>query len=669
MGYTFGAVELATKKFGKIIDDKGKHFEVLWSTGEISKSSQPQSRKVILNSPLFFSLIQPERNQELFDSNHLQLIKEILWEARCQAEEIASKAANVKASSNKRLGATSTTDLKKLVLSFGIAEEIWDKSWNKTRKAMVSPDSKISADGALYWLSDSELEIAAPIDVDWDSLSSPAKPGPLSAETPLEANSTSVEAATPKKPAKKISKYPVLEVPVDVKDPWSRFLAMLENRSPQEGPLSLVAEELLDWISALEPQFKLLDAASIKKVTEALSRTKSEHAYLIGCTLTSTQVELGRKIAQSALPVAVTSLKWSSSEADKLTVMQRVALSKVLLASPSTATSGQIENFEYGRVCALVLSLTSPDLATVKEATVSELIKRLKSHSSQTLTNLPLVLAALPWGKTERQRLTEVLIKQQSPVTKAQEFWQDLDVASLKWLEKLEGWNLLVNRPSSREIIQAGLEKTLASLSAQACMDALPNLELIGRVASDESVAGLVVRAFEANKYTQSAWVKMSNQSEIAALQSELVASQSSLNESLQRLEDAEQRIAELFAQVETLSAKLQAASDQVVTMRDNARLQYELDAAKTLARMLSTLDNELGPSYQGRDRVISQGSRLGISQIFAAGESETYRPATCDDPEDKAVDGDSVKVIASGFQWSGEDQSVVLVKALVAKI
>jgi hypothetical protein len=161
----------------------------------------------------------------------------------------------------------------------------------------------------------------------------------------------------------------------------------------------------------------------------------------------------------------------------------------------------------------------------------------------------------------------------------------------------------------------------------------------------------------------------MSKQSEIAALQSELVASQSSLNDSIQRFEDAETRISGLLSQVETLSAKLEAAGDKVGTMRENERLQYELDAAKTLARILSTLDNEFGPSYQGRDRVISQGGRLGISQIFAAGETETYRPAICDDLEDNAIDGDSVKIIASGFKWSGGDQSVILVKALVAKI
>jgi hypothetical protein len=275
----------------------------------------------------------------------------------------------------------------------------------------------------------------------------------------------------------------------------------------------------------------------------------------------------------------------------------------------------------------------------------------------------------LPWGAAERQRLTEVLIKQQSPVTKAQEFWQGLDVASLIRLETLDGWNLLVNRSTSRAFIQAALEETIASMSPQACLHALPYLELIGRVASEESLAGLVARAFDANQYTQIARVKMSKQSEIAALQSELAASQNSLTESLQSFEDAEQRISDLVAQVESLNAKLEAAGDQLVTMRENQKLQYELDAAKTLARMLSTLDNELGPSYQGRDRVISQGGRMGISQIFAAGETETYRPATCDDPEDKAFDGDSVKIIASGFEWSGGDQSVVLVKALVAKI
>jgi hypothetical protein len=669
MGYTFGAVELATKKFGKIIDDRGKNFDVLWSTGEISKSSQPAVRKVILNSPLFFSLVQPERNQELFDSNPLQLLEEILWEARCHAQEIAAKAANTRASSNKRLGAISTTDLKKIVLSFGIADEIWDKAWNKTRKAMLSPESKIGADGPLYWLSDSEVEIASPIDVNWVDLGSTKKPGPLSVETPVDSNTNSVEPTRPAKPAKKASKSPVLDVPLDANDPWSQFLALLDNRSPQELPLFPVAGELLDWISTLEPQFKLLDAASIKKVTEALSRTKSGHAYLIGCTLTSTQVELVGKIAQSALSVAVAILQLAASEAEALTVVQRVALSKMLLASPSTATSGQIENSEFGRVCALVLSLTSPDLAMVKEATVSELIKRLKSHPSQTLTNLPLVLEALPWGKSERQRLTEVLIKQQSSVAKAQGFWQGLDVASLIWLVKLDGWNLLVNRPTSRAFIQAGLEKTLASMSPQDCLNAIPKLELIGSVAGDESLASLVARAFEGNKYTQSAWAKLSKESEIAALQRDLRASESSLSESLQRFEDAEQRIAELFAQVETLNAKLEAAGDKVVTMRENERLQYELDAAKTLARMLSTLDNELGASYQGRDRVISQGGRLGISQIFASGESETYSPATCDDPEDKAVEGDLVRIIASGFKWSGGDQSVVLVKALVAKV
>jgi hypothetical protein len=668
MGYTFGAVELATKKFGKIVDDKGKNFEVLWTTGEISKCSQPEVRKVILNSPLFFSLIQPERNQDLFDSNPLQLLKEILWEARCQAEEIASRAADSKASSNKRLGATSTIDLKRTVLSFGVAEAIWDKTWNKTRKAMLSPASKIGADGPLYWLSDAEFEVTSPIVVEWGNLSSAEKTDPL-AETPANSDATTVEPVKSRQPSKKVGKTPVEVVPVDANDPWSQFLSLLENRGIRKAPLFLAAGELLDLISALEQQFKLLDTSSMKKVTEALARTKSEHAYLVGCTLTSTQVELGRKIAQSAQSLAVASIQWASSQAEALTVVQRVALSKILLTSPTTATSSQIEDSEYGKVCALVLSLTSPELTSVKDATVSELAKRIKSQPSQTLAYLPLVFEALPWGKVQRQRLTEVLIKQQSSAIKDQDFWQGLDVASLIWLEKVDGWDLLVNRPSSRAVIQGGLEQTLASMSPQACLDALPKLELIGRVAGEESVTGLVLRALKANKHTQSALSKMSKESELDALQGALKASRSSLAESLERFEDTERRTSELVAQVEALNAKLEAAGDQVVTMRENEKLQYELDAAKTLARMLSTLDNELGPDYQGRDRVVSQSGRLGISQVFAAGDTETFAPTTCDDPEDTAADGDLVKIIASGFKWSGGDQSVVLVKALVAKI
>ena len=260
MGYTFGAVELVTKNFGKIIDDKVKNFDVLWSTGEISTSSQPEVRKVILNSPSFFNLIQPERNQELFDTNPLQLLKEILWEARCQAEEIASKAATTKASTNKRLGAFSTTDLKKMVLSFGIAEEIWDKTWNKTRKALVSPDNKIGADGALYWLSDSEVEIASPIDVDWGNLGSREESGLHLVETPIHSNSISVEKAKPKKITKRVIKSPVLDMPVNASDPWSQFLALLEKDIRTGQHLCALPDSLVQAMLATLTQPVDLDA-------------------------------------------------------------------------------------------------------------------------------------------------------------------------------------------------------------------------------------------------------------------------------------------------------------------------------------------------------------------------------------------------------------------------
>lgn len=662
MGFTFGAVYTSTKQFGKIIEDKGKNFLVILSTGQVVETGHPVARKVVLNSPTFFSLIQPERNPELFESDPVQLIREILWERRCLSADPQGRSKN-------RPGAQSTIALKKTVLGYGVPAPNWGKMWPNLRKELTAEESGVGSDGSEFWLSTPELKISGEISVDWESFMSvkisPATPNADGDLTKIDHRESQASSAAKSEVRSKNAP----QADQTHTDPWLAFLAKLESRSSETSGSAIEALRVLELFPALEQRFLSLAAPTKAQLSTALTRTGSTEAYLLGAMLTTTPIEQKRKIGQSAHALAIEVFEQSVRSHGSLSTGQRVALSRLVLTAPGATTSQIIRNDQYGQFSALVLSLTSPDLLEIKASIVLELAKRIKLAPAGALDGVSQVLTLLPWGTPLRQPLAEALLSHSSPETKTPDFWNGLDIKSVLWLSSLSKWPTLINRSTSRALVQTALEKSLAASNAAACWEVLNNLDILGQLISQGAIDSLVVRALQSNPRTTNTLSAMSREGELMALDAELRNAQSTAEERLKTVEESGMRVAELLLEVEVLSGKLLAAGDQVGKMRDSQRLQYELDAAKTLARILSTLDNELGPGYQGRDRVVSEGKRLGLSQIFVTGGTETFAHSTCDDPEDEAVEGDSVKIIASGFNWSGGDQSVVLLKALVSKI
>lgn len=666
MGYTFGAVEVSSRKFGKIIEDSGKRFKVLWSTSETSESGIPESTKVILNSPTFFNLVQPERNSELFDENPTQLVLEVLWESRALSSQRAgTNGSTAYTSSGSRLGALSTLELKSKLLKAGIEKSILDSRWAKIRKSLFSADGPVKCDDQMFWVETFEVTVSGAIDVDWEAL---AKSKAMTAVSPSPAKSRADKTPNLKKESvKKSGTAPSEDSDVTSADLWLLFISHLENNQPQDGALFNNEMEILANLANFDSKFLGLSSVSKSDLGLAAKRTKSSQAYVMAMVLAAEVSESNKQTARDALSLVINIVRTASQEGGELKQSNRLALARLLLSFPKAATSPDFSNELFPGVCALVLNLTNPKLAVVKESTVNELSKRIATDKSHRLGDLLPVMHALPWSNQWRRPLVSSLLRTNHPVLQNSGFWDGLDIQSLAWLSAHENWQQLINRVTVRANVQSAVNDALVNLSPGECLSALPLLDLLGPIASQSTLQIVITRALKSNTFAQIALSELANEDELHRTTKALEAAQNQIGATQARLLEMDQRLIESQNEIDALNARLAAASDQVSSLRDSERMQYQIDAAKIVARILATLDNELSPNYPAQALVQSQASRLGITRIFRAGDIEEFDGTVCDDPENKAGEGSTVRVISPGYAWHSDNQTLVLLRALVS--
>jgi hypothetical protein len=662
--YLLGAVDGATRSFGKIIDGQGKRFTVLWSDGRVTETAIPEAKKVVLNSPSFFNEIQPERNQELFEANPFQLVAELLWETKCLAAESAKHGTSNK---KGRLGALSRSEIKSFVLASGVAASTWDKSWAKIRKNIGNSETKLAVDGQDYWLSESDFSVSNPIEIDWDTLigaSSSRKDSALELlvnqvdENPdvLTNSSLKTNLDSPDKHGETLPQ-----------NAWLKFKVAIERK--EEFSLSLSGTGTLQELEVITENARTLDSASLSALQNLISRTKSPDIYLIGSVISRSALEPARKQAQQASLRIAKILETISTFADDLPVTQRVTLSNLLLSDQSAVFIMKVTDHALAKVASLVLSLTSPELLSIKDLIVAEILARSRAGLDFSDEMMLSLLGNLSWRDTKRRSLAERLIGQDSKILRSADFWRGVSLEELPWLAQLEHWQRLVNKDAVRQPLNAAISAQLETLNRRDALQALPLIDFFGQIVDQPAIDSLVKRALESNPLTRVSLQSFSSQAQIDALEERIAEAIRSTSDLQRRLVEAEAVRSSYERQIETLTQKVDLAANQVIRLRENEKSQYQLDAAKALARILSSLDNELGENFTGRELVLDQAKKIGIIELFEFGAKEIHSQETCDDPSSSANPGDEIRVVAPGYAWSDGSQRVVLVRALVTSI
>jgi hypothetical protein len=664
LGYLLGAVDSATRSFGKIIDGQGKRFTVLWSDGRVTETGIPDAKKVVLNSPSFFNEIQPERNQELFEANPFQLVAELLWETKCLAAESAKHSTSKK---KGRPGALSSSEIKSFVLASGVAASTWEKSWAKIRKSIGTSETQLAVDGQDYWLSESDFSVSNPIDIDWDSLmgaSSSAKDSALDLlVNQVDENEQVPPNSSPKTDLDSLDKNGEA-LPQNA---WLKFKVAIERKV--EFSLSLSATEALQELELIADNARTLDSASLSALQNLISKTKSADVYLIGSVIARSALEPAKKQAQQASLRIAQILEALSSFAEDLSVTQRVTLSSLLLSDQSAVFIKRVTDDALAKVAWLVLSLTSPELLSIKDLVVAEILARSRAGLDFSDEMMLSLLANLSWRDTKRRSLTEHLIRRDSKILRSSDFWRGVSLEELPWLAQLEHWQRLINKDSVSQPLSAAISAHLETLNQKDAIQALLLVDFFGQIVDQPAIDSLVKRALESNPQTRISLQSFSSQAQIDALEVRIAEAARSTSDLQRRLVEAEAARSSYERQIELLTQKVDVAANQVTKLRENEKAQYQLDAAKALARILSTLDNELGENFTGRELVLDQAKKIGIIELFEFGAIEIHSQETCDDPSSSANPGDEIRVVAPGYAWSDGNQRVVLVRALVTSI
>lgn len=274
---------------------------------------------------------------------------------------------------------------------------------------------------------------------------------------------------------------------------------------------------------------------------------------------------------------------------------------------------------------------------------------------------------SLKWSTRARREVSEALIAVNSHLMRDVSFWSGLDLPALIWLSSLPAWASLCGKQATKGLIGEAATRIISLLKPAQALEALLHAELLSSVVEAAEIELLVRKALSANNATLSALSTIENTQMVEQVANELGAAQKSASAANARLESMQIELTEARLSLEELNAKLNAVANDRSGARANERQQFEIDAARILARVLTNLDSELGEDYQGRDRTLSLATSLGIEAIAKSGKQVDFSFELHDDPEGQAQPGQKVNVVCAGYKWIRNGQSVILYKALVA--
>jgi hypothetical protein len=260
----------------------------------------PSTKKKIMNSPSFFALVRPERNAEVFDSQPLQLVLEVLWEKKML---------------NPRTCSLDKAAIREAMALLGIDETQFEASW-KNLSLLLKAEKRIQIKGGSYQLVDDQFEIHDPLSVDWLA---------------LEQESDS-------------------EATVNLGGSWHDFYLGVIGSPVANSSIGNPAE-LIQMYLALDERFKKLDKESKRFLTSECLHTKNVVLELLACWVTSQSLSSITKTGEGAVELALSVIRTMSDISDKSSSTE-VAVAK--LSELMTQQDSMFE-FETSLICNAIL--------------------------------------------------------------------------------------------------------------------------------------------------------------------------------------------------------------------------------------------------------------------------------------------------------------------------
>jgi hypothetical protein len=221
---------------------------------------------------------------------------------------------------------------------------------------------------------------------------------------------------------------------------------------------------------------------------------------------------------------------------------------------------------------------------------------------------------------------------------------------------------------SLRPVVEKVAAKLLQSLSPTEALPLLAVSNQIDNLLGEEAVTKLILLGLTSQSSTKKALDAISNNKDLELLRSKLDTKTKELNIALAETSKTKAVALELEQKITSLEAKIAKAGEASESVRDGVKQQFALDAARKVVRILAFIDAEFGHEYEGKPRVLSLAQSLEISSFATVGEVAIFNFTHFDDYEGRSAEGDSVKVLAPGYLWGSEEDSIVLLKAVVTK-
>jgi hypothetical protein len=623
MSVIFCGVDESSRRFGRIQKDFGKRFVVLWTDGSVSEESMPSTKKKIMNSPSFFALVRPERNADVFDTQPLQLVLEVLWEKKML---------------NPRTCSLDKAAIREAMALLGIDETQFEASW-KNLSLLLKAEKRIQIKGGSYQLVDDKFEIHNPLSVDWLA----------------------------------IERESDLEAPVNLGGSWQDFylgvIGLTVDNSSIRNP-----SDLIQTFLALDEEFKKLDKESKRFLISACLDTNNVILELLACWVTSKLLSSETKTGKDAVEQALNVIRTFSDFSEKSSSME-VAVAKLSELVPEQSyIEAATSFFETITLTKALFTLPPGDYAYKSRITLAGIAAKELRKSSTKLskkeTELVLqLLQNLGWSNPQRDSLNEALISTLSPIVCEEAFWTSFDLNALGSLAKSAHRNSLVGRTDTKAALSRAVRNLADRLSASELLKCLPYFDFVSEVLGQEKLPELLTKAMNSNPQIASAFREVSNSELIVHLQAE-ISSLAKREEELKRnLSELSKELELTSAEVRGLQSRLSAAAKERNGAEDQNREKFEIEAARSLARVMDVVERYGNSDLSRNHNVVAALGMVGLSLTFAIGETVSFSFEVHEDPEGAASDGDTVLVVANGYRWTGSLESVVVQKALVSKV
>lgn len=303
-------------------------------------------------------------------------------------------------------------------------------------------------------------------------------------------------------------------------------------------------------------------------------------------------------------------------------------------------------------------------------AEVARIVSKGTSPLSKKEEDLLLQLTRMnAWGSSERKLLNEALFSIKSKIIEDNSFWNSLDLVSLKDLTASPHWKTLMGRQATGSLLTTATLNLLSRLSPAELLGTLPYVDFLAEAVGQDQIPQLLSKALTASGSLNNALNEISNfeliqnlRSEAASFSKEALELESEVKELREKLDSSSKMILEF-------QSRLAAAAQERSSQEDQNREKFEIEASRSLSRVMNVVEKYAGEESSNKQEVQEALAMVGLSSPARIGEVMEFSFEIHEDPEGLAVEGDSVRVLASAYRWTGSTESVIVQKALVSVI